>query len=114
MSLLKEFKELQQRVIHLEEVLGASFSDHELEDSLAEEPWYLNIPPEGVICYTDDRETIVHSDVIGGSDFKHTILWFHNDEFLSRSIYSGEIVTWNYAIPVDPRLRLPNGQVHSQ
>ena len=69
---------------------------HEINAAPAE-PWYLNIPPEGVKCYVSDVDADPHGLYATG-------LVTHYDTHFSapfRSNYSG----WKYATPVNEGIK---------
>ena len=79
-------------------MFGAWDSYADLQEINAAEPWYLNIPPEGVWCYVSDssrpntsavnvRERVTHHDAHFSAPF--------------RSNYSG----WKYATPINEEAR---------
>ena len=104
MSLLKAIEEAKAVVSSLEALLGESVSKEQVA------PWYLNIPVPGVMCYVDDEEHICRSDLHNKSSAVRRIFSFDEGEFVSIG-HTGMSLGYNYAIPVDPKLRLPNGQI---
>ena len=105
MSLLKAIEEAKALVSSLEALLGT-----EVVNEVVTEPWYLNIPKEGVECWVDDREADVKKERDGEYDDEGTRIVYSYDS--SRRLqFITDGFAWKYAIPVDPNLRLPNGEI---
>ena len=65
----------------------------------AAEPWYLNIPPEGIECYVSDVNATPSYEVYGCASSNTATVTHHDAHFSApfRSNYSG----WKYATPVN-------------
>jgi hypothetical protein len=102
MSLLQAIKEAEAVVASLKALLGESVA--EVQDEL----WYLNIPKEGVECWVADCLGSLKEEMDGGqSDTR--IVYSYEPRVEMRFETDG--LSWAYAIPVDPALRLPNGAI---
>tara|TARA_R110002124_G_scaffold274286_1_gene444078 strand:- start:503 stop:778 length:276 start_codon:yes stop_codon:yes gene_type:complete len=58
------------------------------------EPWYLNIPPEGVECYVSDDEGMP-------SDKSTTVRVVEYDTSARLSFRSSNHIGWKYATPIN-------------
>ena len=102
MSLLKAIEEAKAVVSSLEALLGESVSKKQVG------PWYLNIPKEGVKCWIGDSRKEVRGAVGAG----HNITTVYNyDTNCDHAPFSSMYSHWKYAVPIDPKLRLPNGAI---
>jgi hypothetical protein len=114
MSLLKAIEEAEAVVASLKELLGESVAEE-----VVTEPWYHNIPKEGVECWVDDARGTVTKERDAGYYSTRTVYNYNPNEdmpfealvFRGRFDDPDNMVDWKYAIPVDPNLRLPNGAI---
>ena len=102
MSLLQAIKEAEAVVASLKALLGGSVAE------LQDEPWYLHIPKEGVECWIGDTRTYIDR-AVGDSYCSMTTVYSYEPS--SACPFEANTSVWTYAIPVDPKLRLPNGAI---
>ena len=79
-----------------------------LVPKIQDEPWYLNIPKEGVKCWVKDSLRDVKEERDRESSDTRTVCGYDPIEEMP---FITERLSWPYAIPVDPKLRLPNGAI---
>ena len=96
----------------LEAILGEHERwDEDIPDEQEREeyvPWYLNIPANGVECWVEDSEKRVRAE--RDEDCKVTSIVNSYDSSQAMR-FDTDCYRWRYAIPVDPKLRLPNGAI---
>ena len=88
-----------------------------LGTEVQDEPWYHNIPKEGVDCWVDDDSDVEAArDAVESST--RTVYSYDPSEdmpfeaLMDDALFSPyNMLRWKYAIPVDPALRLPNGAI---
>jgi hypothetical protein len=115
MSLLKAIEEAEAVVASLKELLGESVAEE-----VVTEPWYHNIPKEGVECWVSDSLSEVEKEMDEENDDTRIVCGYEPSEDMpfealryGRLLDPDNMIVWTYAIPVDPDLRLPNGAITS-
>jgi len=108
MSLLKAIEEAKAVVESLEALLGESVDKAQIG------PWYLNIPKKGVECWIADNEDAMQVRMNSPDRIRKVVGYTPNKAlpFTAIAVNTNDVtVGWSHAIPVDPRLRLPNGAI---
>jgi hypothetical protein len=113
MSLLEKFEEMHRRIIALERLVGVTGEESEQACTVAGDeasvvPWYYNIPKEGVECWVEDTEGYVRAERDRACEAT-AIVYSYDSTVIMR--FGEDRLSWTYAIPVDPDLRLPNGAI---
>jgi hypothetical protein len=114
MSLLEKFEEMHRRIIALERLVGVTGEESEQAWTVAGDeasvvPWYHNIPKEGVECWVEDTEGYVRAE--RDKACEDTAIVYSYDSTVIRRFGAEGRLSWKYAIPVDPNLRLPDGEI---